>query len=98
MDNQRVFTWAALALVLWLNYLAWQRDYAPAPQLQTQTATPASPAAPNNSSQSLPELPSATNNQAKSTPAPTMTPGAQQPSDAQVIHVRTDVLELDIST
>ena len=31
MDNQRIFVWAALALVLWLNYLAWQRDYAPPP-------------------------------------------------------------------
>ena len=31
MDNQRVFVWAALALVLWLNYITWQRDYAPAP-------------------------------------------------------------------
>ena len=30
MDNQRVFVWAALALVLWLNYITWQRDYAPA--------------------------------------------------------------------
>ncbi len=31
MDNQRVFIWAALALVLYLNFMAWQKDYAPPP-------------------------------------------------------------------
>ena len=29
MDNQRIFVWAALAFVLYLNYAAWQDDYAP---------------------------------------------------------------------
>ena len=43
MDNQRVFVWAALALVLWLNYTTWQRDYAPrlrrAPPRRSQPPT-----------------------------------------------------------
>ncbi len=37
MDNQRVFIWAALALVLYLNFMAWQKDYAPPPFAATPT-------------------------------------------------------------
>ena len=41
MDNQRVFIWAALAVLLWLNYTTWQRDYAPqaAPVTAATTST-----------------------------------------------------------
>src|SRR5690606_40087022 len=53
MDNQRVFVWAALALVLWLNYVAWQRDYAPPP-----TAPAATAEVPQREDSTLPELPS----------------------------------------
>ncbi len=102
MDNQRVFVWAALALLLWLNYTTWQRDYAPqaAPVAASQTpgATPAAP-----STDTLPELPSET-----STPTPTpqssSAPAAPQQqveapaNGASVIHVTTDVLSMDIST
>jgi YidC/Oxa1 family membrane protein insertase len=99
MDNQRVFVWAALAVVLWLNYTTWQTDYAPkaapvAPS-QTQSATQSTPPA-----DTLPELPSDT---PASTPSPTKTtPAPEQAvetadSKSGTIRVVTDVLALDIS-
>ncbi|HTJ18297.1 MAG TPA: membrane protein insertase YidC [Steroidobacteraceae bacterium] len=100
MDNQRVFIWAALALVLYLNYMAWQRDYAPqaAPvtaTTQTQSATPNTPPP-----DTLPELPSDTANatapQAKAAPAPGQAVETSETS-AGVVRVVTDVLSIDIS-
>ena len=55
MDNQRVFIWAALALVLYLNFMAWQKDYAPPPAptstaaTQTQSANGTAPEEPTTS-------------------------------------------------
>jgi YidC/Oxa1 family membrane protein insertase len=100
MDNQRIFIWAALALVLWMNYQAWQRDYAPppAPAGTQSSATTPNAAAPADS---VPRLPteSATPAQQSATPAP----AAQQPvesadGNASVVRVVTDVLSVDIST
>jgi YidC/Oxa1 family membrane protein insertase len=92
MDNQRVFVWAALALVLWLNYLAWQRDYAPAPVPASTSAVTE-----RRADSSLPELPAASNGAA--TASESRAPGAA-PTSAPVekIRVTTDVLSLDIST
>jgi YidC/Oxa1 family membrane protein insertase len=99
MDNQRIFVWAALALVLWLNYTTWQRDYAPqaapvAPS-QTQSATPSTPPA-----ETLPELPSdtstATAPQAKTTPAPEQAVETAE-GNAGSVRVITDVLSVDIT-
>src|SRR3954462_11129586 len=101
MDNQRIFIWAALALVLWLNFTTWQRDYAPqaAPVVlsQTQSATPNTPPA-----DTLPELPSDTSNatapQAKSTPAPTPEQAVETAENSGgVVRGVTDVLSIDIS-
>jgi YidC/Oxa1 family membrane protein insertase len=99
MDNQRLFVWAALALVLWMNYTAWQRDYAAPP---VPAATQSSAATPNAApTDSLPQLPteSATPAQPSATPAP----APEQPvetaeNNAGVVRVVTDVLSVDIST
>lgn len=95
MDNQRVFVWAALALVLWLNYLTWERDYAPAPPAApAATTTDANRAAP---SETLPELPTES-----STDVPAAA-GSEQPQapsadhEAGIVRVVTDVLSMDIS-
>jgi YidC/Oxa1 family membrane protein insertase len=99
MDNQRIFVWAALGLVLWLNYIAWQRDYAPppAPVPVVQSADPSAPRA-DKSAETLPELPSSAKAPA-STPAPTgETAPAATAADASTVHVVTDVLDMDIST
>jgi YidC/Oxa1 family membrane protein insertase len=55
MDNQRIFIWAALALVLWMNYQAWQRDYAPPP---VPAATQSSATQRSQPADTLPQLPS----------------------------------------
>ena len=99
MDNQRVFIWVGVALVAYMNYAAYEHDYgtpfATAPV--AQTAAPAGPEAPT--------LPTP----ATQLPAPAVTaaaPAAETPkaeavaesAPAQIVHVRTDVLDLDIST
>lgn len=103
MDNQRVFIWAALALVLYLNFMAWQKDYAPPPApastTQTQSANGAAPAAKDT----LPELP--TNDptapaSASGTSAATINQSNNETvaGTAPVVRVLTDVLSIDIST
>ncbi|GFE78329.1 membrane protein insertase YidC [Steroidobacter agaridevorans] len=99
MDNQRVFIWAALALVLYLNFMAWQKDYAPppapAPAATTQSADGSAPAA----NETLPELPSSSS-EAPSAPsaAPAASSDAVEATAAAIIRVQTDVLSMDIST
>ncbi len=96
MENQRLFVWAALGLVLWLNYITWQRDYAPVPP-PPAAATTAAPAA-SSPAEVLPELPAADG--APSVPAAATGPAAAEAAatTAPIIHVVTDVLDLDIST
>jgi YidC/Oxa1 family membrane protein insertase len=101
MDNQRIFIWAALGLVLWMNYQAWQRDYAPPPApaiTQAQSATTTNAA----STDTLPQLPTETATPAQQsatpTPAPEQQPVENAQSNAAVVRVVTDVLSVDIST
>ncbi len=95
MDNQRVFVWAALALVLWLNYLAWQRDYAPPPVPAATTAE-----APERQDSGLPDLPASEGESALPSASPqddkSTAPATSQ--QASTIRVTTDVLSIDIST
>jgi YidC/Oxa1 family membrane protein insertase len=97
MDNQRLFVWAALAFVLYLNYQAWQNDYAPPAAVAAKTA--AAPAS-NGGTDSLPKLPAATNDGTPALPAsPSSTPAVAAPSEKMPsIRVVTDVLDLDIGT
>jgi len=97
MDNQRVFIWAALALVLYLNFMAWQKDYAPAP-VPTPT-TQATEGTASTASETLPDLPS-TSSSAPEAPDVTAPASASQEAtsaSAPVIRVQTDVLSMDIS-
>ena len=101
MDNQRIFIWAALGLVLFMNYQAWQHDYAPPPVpavTQSQSATPQN-AAPTDS---LPQLPTESATPAQKSATPTAAPEQQPVENAQpnsgVVRVVTDVLSVDIST
>ena len=102
MDNQRVFVWAALALVLWLNYQAWQTDYAPPKNAAVATATTPGKTA-GKATQTLPELPSDTSSGSSPPPVPaTSTPTVAGPDATStatpIVHVKTDVLDIDIST
>jgi YidC/Oxa1 family membrane protein insertase len=104
MQNPRVFLWLGLALVLWLNYQAWLQDYAPPPGMPAPVASTSgangpveSPAAALNAA-----IPQASSPAAASPAAPVASTGLATEAEAApqggVIRVRTDVLDLDIST
>jgi YidC/Oxa1 family membrane protein insertase len=92
MDNQRIFLWVALALVFWLNYQAWVKDYRqPPPAARSQGI--AAPAAESSGQQALPDLP-----EAGPAPAAAPAPAAERPTrSAQRLTVKTDVLDAQIS-
>jgi YidC/Oxa1 family membrane protein insertase len=111
-NNPRIYLWIALALMIWLNYDAWQRDYGPRPDVITNTTpvqngTPTA-AAPGNLVNQLPQAPKepATANAPPESGTTGITPSAApgtvspapQSANAAVVHVHTDVLDLDIST
>jgi YidC/Oxa1 family membrane protein insertase len=99
----RILLWAAVAMLLFLNYQTWQHDYAPPPGTVAAADGSTAPATPaNDLSSTIPETaPSATpansagTGAAAGTSAVAAAPAAPQ---APVVHVRTDVLDLDIST
>jgi YidC/Oxa1 family membrane protein insertase len=107
--NLRVYLWAALALLLFYDYQTWMHDYGPPPgaagTAASGTTSPTAPA-PNDLDKFIPEAP-------KTTPAPSAAGAAAEPAagasaanatTAQasaapaVVRVRTDVLDVDIST
>ena len=49
MDNIRIFLWAGLALLLWMNFQAWQKDYAPLPVVESPLS--------NDQATTLPSVP-----------------------------------------
>ena len=102
MDNLRIFLWVGLLMLIWLSVQTWQRTFAPA-ATATDATTPAAPAAstdgagpaPPAGSIPLPALPAA------GTSAPPTLNSAGEPSlvappSANLIGVRTDVLDLAI--
>ncbi|HKD55126.1 MAG TPA: membrane protein insertase YidC, partial [Steroidobacteraceae bacterium] len=111
--NLRLYLWGALALLLLYDYQAWMRDFAPPPGTSTTAAPTPSGAKPSDLGTHLPEIPSTTPAPAAtgagtpaagatSAAAPAQAAAAPQESTAQapapVLRVRTDVLDLDIST
>jgi len=109
-NNPRIYLWIALALVVWLNYQAWMTDYGPKPGANTPstqvTGTTRNPGAPASDLGN--KIPQASNPEAskaapsnapdnKEAPTPPDAETSKAPS-AQTVHVRTDVLDLDIST
>ena len=106
MDNQRMFLWAGLAVLLFLNVQTWQHDFgAPAAPVGVTAAQPATaPAATGSSTAALDAVPGAgaPPRAAATSPAPAADP-VPAPLDAPAtpvatVHVRTDVLDLEIAT
>jgi YidC/Oxa1 family membrane protein insertase len=107
-NNLRLYLWLALALILVFNYQAWQADYGPKPQAATATVAGARKAASDLAQQVPQAVPSATSptsqqNATGAIAAPAAaasSTSAESPVDtnAKVVHVVTDVLDLDIST
>jgi YidC/Oxa1 family membrane protein insertase len=98
MDNQRLLVWAAFGVLLWLTYQTWIRDYGPAPVTATQPAdTEPATATPTGEQLALPELGETADPPDETGP---VLPGGESAEGAgrgDVIIVRTDVLELEIS-
>jgi YidC/Oxa1 family membrane protein insertase len=110
LNNPRVLVWGALLALLFLNYQAWLHDYGPADSAAASAAATQAAAKPD-AAHSLdaavpqtfstdatataraehPAAPAA----ASATPSPDST--AEASADAPSVHVRTDVLDIDIS-
>jgi YidC/Oxa1 family membrane protein insertase len=97
MDNQRVFLWIALALLVWLNYTAYVQFHhqaaPPPPAVVDELAAPGLPEverAPGLPDDDIPVPP------AMRDPAVAASPEAERPEERR-IRVATDVLELAIS-
>lgn len=104
-NNFRLYLWLALAALLWINYTTWTAQFAPHPGPATTASAPAEPSSlasrvPQSQtpeSKSKPAGPPATPATPAThvaTPVPVGAPSAQAP----LIHVRTDVYDLEIST
>jgi YidC/Oxa1 family membrane protein insertase len=96
MNNPRLFLWVALALILFVNYETWMRDYG-VPAAAPQTAATAA-GTPGDLGSTAPQVGHATS-AATAPAAPGAAPAAAADgaAEAGVISVRTDVLELKIS-
>jgi YidC/Oxa1 family membrane protein insertase len=113
MPNIRFTLWIALGAILYYNYLAWQQDYRPAPQLTSAAAggagahgslgnsVPTPEGAPASAAQTPAQSAAPAASPGEATPAsPPTAPGAlgaAPESSAAKVHVVTDVLDLDIS-
>jgi YidC/Oxa1 family membrane protein insertase len=109
MSNPRVFVWLALAAILVLNYQAWVHDYgalenaaaprATATQAAHDTGGGLDTAVPQTFSTDTRAPPASP--RPGSEPAASNTPSAESAeratSNAPHVHVRTDVLDMDIS-
>jgi YidC/Oxa1 family membrane protein insertase len=109
--NLRIVLWGGLALILLLNYQTWMHDYPSAPAGASAPASgSAAPGAPANElGNRIPEAPPSA---AAAAPAPSASAGpGEQPAPPAAasgaassapspprVHVRTDVLDLDIDT
>ncbi len=100
-NNLRLYLWLALALLLWVNYTTWTAEFAsPAAPI-----TARSPAQPSSLANSVPRqaggnaAPGAAASPGEN-PAPPPLSARSRPlsSPAPLIHVRTDVYDLEIST
>ena len=102
-----MYLWMALALILFFNYQAWQADYGPKPELTTASSAGIHATKPGGDLAQ--EVPQATPAQQSSTTqpgakAPATAASAAAPAEngvntnAGILRVVTDVLDLDIST
>jgi YidC/Oxa1 family membrane protein insertase len=110
LENLRPFLWAALVSLLFMNYTAWQKDHPAAP---AAVAAPANAPTTDTFAQSVPTVPTAPAGvpvPSPSTSAPAAAVDAAAANAAPVVpamaaepaptlvHVKTDVLDLTVST
>jgi YidC/Oxa1 family membrane protein insertase len=100
MDNQRLLVWATFGMLAWLTYQAWQADYG-----EPETTEAGPPAAeegvPTGGIESLPSLPDAARDSpepVRQTPSLDEAPEPAAQAASGIVRVRTDVLDVEIST
>lgn len=111
-NNLRFYLWLALAVALWFNYTAWQREFPSAPAVPPGAASSAAPSRQQPSlANSIPQVQPASASGTATTPAaatvpapapaaaaagiPAVSPAAV--ASAPLIHVHTDVYDIEIS-
>jgi YidC/Oxa1 family membrane protein insertase len=105
MDNQRLIPWLALVAMLYLCYASWQQDYPSAPvqppaAAATTAGTPAAPSALDE----VPRVGAAPAAAPAATPAGAVAavpaPGVAAASTdvGPIVHVRTDLLDLEVAS
>jgi YidC/Oxa1 family membrane protein insertase len=105
-NNPRVFLWIAFALLLWLNYEAWMKDYGPRPgQVMAPGVAASGSAPPSTLANTVPKAGASTSAQASASVEHLPSPGASSAelpgapaAEAPLVHVHTDVQDLEIST
>jgi len=103
MDNPRLLIWSFFGLMVFMTWQAWQQDYGPQPVV-TQPADAAQEAATEPRVDDLPDL--AAETAEANLDAPELAPAepaadagaTAEAADADLVRVRTDVLDLEIST
>jgi len=103
MENQRLFLFIALSLVILLLYSAWQEQTAPKPAPSVQAPVPGQtptdkPIIPGASGQDVPGAAPSTAASAPSAAAPSLQTESGVMEQGKRIHVTTDLLEVDIDT
>ncbi len=105
-QNPRLYLWIGFALLLFLNFQAWMRDYGSLTPAASGTG-PVAQGAPAPGADLRNRIPSAGPAATEQPPAPgeaaaaaaaAEAPQASAHAAAPLVHVRTDVLDLDIST
>jgi YidC/Oxa1 family membrane protein insertase len=96
--NLRMFLWAALAMALLVNYATWLHDYPPPPP-ESVAAAPANggPAAAPALGGSVPVLAAPTASTSLPVAAPALLGTPAVAPIAALVHVVTDVLDVDLS-
>jgi YidC/Oxa1 family membrane protein insertase len=100
--NLRIFLWALLLVALFMNYEMWQRDYPPPPAAPPAVATTAAPLDSSAPTAVSPPAAAPGAGAAPTVAAPVVAAGTPAGTEAAiasapVVHVVTDVLDLDVS-
>jgi YidC/Oxa1 family membrane protein insertase len=101
MDNQRLLIWATFGMLAWMTYQAWVADYGPSATASQPTATQSEQSASDDGGVPALSLDTADTPppvQQDQAPAIDGEPETTSGTPAPGIHVRTDVLDIDIST